>query len=97
MKLEIFASSLILSAAMLGFSQPAQAQTSNSKESGYETRSESATSSTYEVRFIDDPLDALPASSYIARIRVATGRVRVLLARPRTSFVNEMLVSVEAL
>ena len=86
---------LLCSATLFG-AAPAAAQGKPAEEP-YVTKSDSSDSATYEVKFIDDPLDALPASTYIARIRVATGRVRVLLTRPRTSFVKEMLVSVQTL
>jgi hypothetical protein len=85
------ASFLALSGALF-IASPAAAQ-----DKSFETRSDARDSASYEVKFVDDPLDALPASSYIARIHVATSRVRVLLLRPRTSFVNEMLGSVQAL
>lgn len=90
------ASFLVLATALC-VAAPAAAQGKAPAAPAFETRSDSHDSASYEVKFIDDPLDALPASSYIARIHVATGRVRVLLLRPRTSFVNEMLLSVQAL
>ena len=96
MKLDRCASFLALGATLVCAS-PAAAQDRAAPASSFETTSTKPDSASYEVRFIDDPLDALPASSYIARIHVAGQRVRVLLLRPRTSFVNEMLLSVQAL
>jgi hypothetical protein len=51
----------------------------------------------YKVEFIDDPLNALNDGVVIPRIVVRPGPVRVMLLRPRTSFVTEMLKSVEVL
>jgi hypothetical protein len=85
------ASFLALSGALF-IASPAAAQ-----DKSFETRSDARDSASYEVKFVDDPLDARPARSYIARIHGATRRGRVLLLRPRTSFVNEMLGSVQAL
>jgi hypothetical protein len=93
MKLELLSSSMLLSAALLAIAAPARAQS----EAGYETRSAAGAEASYTVNFSDDPLDALPSSAYIAQIRVRSKHVRSLLVRPRTSFVTEMLVSVQAL
>ena len=97
MKLVLFPSSMLLCTALLGVARPAQAQGASARESTYEVRPGSSGSANYEVSFVDDPLDALPSSSYIAQIRVVSKRARSLLIRPRTSFVTEMLVSVQAL
>jgi hypothetical protein len=82
--------------ALLGVAPAAQAQGQGAPES-YQVRPDSSDTRSYEVSFTDDPLDALPTSSYIAQIRVRSKHVRALLIRPRTSFVTEMLVSVQAL
>lgn len=51
----------------------------------------------YGYEFSDDPLNAGAFGPNDATIRVRPGPVRVTLIRPRTSFVNEMLKSVENL
>jgi hypothetical protein len=51
----------------------------------------------YRIDFDDDPLDALDRNTFVARIQVRAGRTRELLIRPRTSFVTEMLKTVESL
>lgn len=70
---------------------PAAAQTnaSNAQVNG--------TGGTYSVTFIDDPLSALGNDSVIARIVVRPGAARTMLLRPRTSYVGEMLKSVEGM
>ena len=55
------------------------------------------TGGTYSVTFIDDPLSALGNDSVIARIVVRPGAARTMLLRPRTSYVSEMLKSVEGM
>ncbi|MGC4090309.1 MAG: hypothetical protein QM756_21010 [Polyangiaceae bacterium] len=77
-------------AACTALSAPAFAQ-------GFQTQNGGAQGESYRVDFDEDPLGALPSDAYIARIHVRPGRVRTLLLRPRTSFVNEMLTSVQAL
>lgn len=96
MKHPSHAFALLLSTATFVASGYAQAQ-GRAVESSYSTKSNPEEAASYEVEFSDDPLDALPTSTYIAQIRVASSRVRVLLIRPRTSFVKEMLTSVERL
>jgi hypothetical protein len=49
----------------------------------------------YDVEFDTDALHALNDGVLIPRIVVRPGPVRTMLLRPRTSFVNEMLKSVE--
>jgi hypothetical protein len=51
----------------------------------------------YTVEFVDDPLNALNDGVIIPRIVVRPGGVRTMLLRPRTSYVNEMLKSVESM
>ena len=51
----------------------------------------------YGYDFSDDPLNAGGFSPNDAQIRVRPGAVRATLIRPRTSFVPEMLKSVENL
>lgn len=55
------------------------------------------TGATYTVQFVDDPLNALNDGVIIPRIVVRPGGLRTMLLRPRASYVNEMLKSVEAL
>lgn len=51
----------------------------------------------YGYEFSDDPLQAGGVGPNDATIRVRPGPVRTTLIRPRTSFVSEMLKSVENL
>jgi len=51
----------------------------------------------YGYEFSDDPLNAGGFGPNDATIRVRPGQVRTTLIRPRTSFVPEMLKSVENL
>ena len=67
------------------FTTEALAQGGKKKEEGYG----------YE--FSDDPLNAGGFGPHDATIRVRPGAVRTTLIRPRTSFVPEMLKSVENL
>ena len=75
---------LIASVAVLLIASQAMAQ-NKKKEEGYG----------YE--FSDDPLNAGGFGPNDATIRVRPGPVRTTLIRPRTSFVPEMLKSVENL
>ena len=85
MNIRIFAAAslAVFTVTAPALSQPYQATTRSSP-------------GTYEVTFIDDPLDALDHGAYIARLRVRPGPARTLLLRPRASFVQEMLKSVES-
>ena len=49
----------------------------------------------YRYSFADDPLDALGAGEHIATIKVRRPPARTLLLRLRTTFVPEMLKTVE--
>ena len=78
--------SLVLAFAALSWVSTAAAQTKRSDNTdgyGYE--------------FSDDPLSAGGFGPTDATIRVRPGPVRTMLIRPRTSFVPEMLKSVENL
>ena len=55
------------------------------------------TGDSYSVNFSDDPLNALGNDAVIARIVVRPGAARTMLLRPRTSYVSEMLKSVEGM
>lgn len=84
--LKAFVSVAIIGAgAMLSSTAFAQDVTSSETDGGYG----------YE--FSDDPLNAGGFGPNDATIRVRPGPVRTTLIRPRTSFVNEMLKSVENL
>ena len=74
----------VMLAAPLAFAQP-KAGDSGKKDQGYG----------YE--FSDDPLAAGGFGPNDATIRVRPGPIRTTLIRPRTSFVPEMLKSVENL
>jgi len=75
----------ILLAASAAFAQPAAGGGAKEEGGGYG----------YE--FSDDPLNAGGFGPSDATIRVRPGAVRSTLIRPRTSFVPEMLKSVENL
>jgi hypothetical protein len=49
----------------------------------------------YRYVFVDDPLDALGFGEHIAQIKVRQPPARTLLLRLRTTFVPEMLKTVE--
>lgn len=76
---------LVVGVAVLLVSSFALAQPKKGKDDGYG----------YE--FTDDPLNAGGFGPNDATIRVRPGPVRTTLIRPRTSFVPEMLKSVENL
>ncbi len=80
-------STVLLSAASPSFAQDAPA-------SGAAPGGTSGTGD-YGYKFDDDPLSAGGFGPADATIRVRPGPVRTTLIRPRTSFVPEMLKSVE--
>ncbi len=51
----------------------------------------------YSYEFLDDPLSAGGFDPHGAVLKLPTRRLRLLLIRPRTQFVSEMLKSVESL
>ena len=55
------------------------------------------TGPTYEVKFDDDPLGALPGDVIVPRITVRETFGAASLMRPRTQFVVEMLKSTDTL
>ena len=59
------------------------------------TKSDTGGQGDYGYKFDDDPLSAGGFGPSDATIRVRPGPVRTTLIRPRTSFVPEMLKSVE--
>jgi|SRR5271156_2976684 hypothetical protein len=81
----IGAALLFIASASFAQAKPAAAAGGGGKEEGYG----------YE--FSDDPLSAGGFGPNDATIRVRPGPVRTTLIRPRTSFVPEMLKSVENL
>lgn len=83
----VVSAAMVLGASFL-FSSTAFAQE--------ETKSSDADGG-YGYEFSDDPLNAGGFGPNDATIRVRPGPVRTTLIRPRTSFVNEMLKSVENL
>ncbi len=76
----------VLAFAALSWASIASAQTKRSD-----------TNDGYGYEFNDDPLSAGGFGPNDATIRVRPGPVRTMLIRPRTSFVPEMLKSVENL
>ena len=82
----------VVAAALVLLSVPAFAQdaTATATASG-----KSDGSGDYGYKFEDDPLSAGGFGPADATIRVRPGPVRTTLIRPRTSFVPEMLKSVE--
>lgn len=81
--------SALVASAILGASLSAFAQ-AGGKPAGKEEQG-------YGYEFSDDPLSAGGFGPNDATIRVRPGPVRTTLIRPRTSFVPEMLKSVENL
>jgi hypothetical protein len=79
----------LLGAAVLMGSAESRAQAVQS------TTTATAGSGDYGYKFEDDPLSAGGFGPSDATIRVRPGPVRTTLIRPRTSFVPEMLKSVE--
>ncbi len=78
-----------LMAALLAAAPSAFAQAAASNPAG------GAAGGDYGYKFEDDPLSAGGFGPADATIRVRPGPVRTTLIRPRTSFVPEMLKSVE--
>jgi len=81
------AAGTVLLVAASSWAQDASGGASNSGGSGG--------SGDYGYKFSDDPLSAGGFGPADATIRVRPGPVRTTLIRPRTSFVPEMLKSVE--
>jgi hypothetical protein len=79
--------------ALLSIASPSRAQDAAGGAGGSSTQS--GASGDYGYKFEDDPLAAGGFGPSDATIRVRPGPVRTTLIRPRTSFVPEMLKSVE--
>jgi hypothetical protein len=58
---------------------------------------EQRTADGQDIRFVDDPLDAVGRETVGAQITAWITAIRFPLARPRQTFVPEMLENVEAL
>jgi hypothetical protein len=85
-----------MAATMLLLSAPSFAQnTGGAGGGGGAAGGGSGGSGDYGYKFEDDPLSAGGFGPADATIRVRPGPVRTTLIRPRTSFVPEMLKSVE--
>ena len=82
-----------VSAALLAIAAPSRAQEGGG--GGGVSTTSSGASGDYGYKFEDDPLAAGGFGPNDATIRVRPGPVRTTLIRPRTSFVPEMLKSVE--
>jgi hypothetical protein len=78
--------------ALLSIASPSRAQDAAGGAAG---GAQSGASGDYGYKFEDDPLAAGGFGPSDATIRVRPGPVRTTLIRPRTSFVPEMLKSVE--
>ncbi len=87
-----FVASLVVGSAIALFSSTAFAQGSSVKSTDDDDGGDG-----YGYEFGDDPLSAGGFGPNDATIRVRPGPVRRTLIRPRTSFVPEMLKSVENL
>lgn len=83
-----------LAAVFLSLSTPSYAQDA-AGGGGVSATNASGASGDYGYKFEDDPLAAGGFGPSDATIRVRPGPVRTTLIRPRTSFVPEMLKSVE--
>ena len=88
-----FAVSFCVVAGMLVMASSAWAQTAKATTGGGGAKEGEG----YGYEFSDDPLSAGGFGPNDATIRVRPGPVRTTLIRPRTSFVPEMLKSVENL
>jgi len=86
----------LVALATFALATPAFAQAPAAGNSGAGTQSTTSNEG-YGYEFSDDPLSAGGFGPQDATIRVRPGPVRTTLIRPRTSFVPEMLKSVENL
>ena len=87
----VLASALTLTSAVAAAQEGAAAATKPTEPLVF------GTGATYEVKFDDDPLAALPNDVIIPRITVRGTFGSPLLTRPRTQFVVEMLKSVDTI
>jgi hypothetical protein len=84
-----------LAAVLLSLSVSSYAQDAPGGGAGAVTNTAGGGTGDYGYKFEDDPLAAGGFGPSDATIRVRPGPVRTTLIRPRTSFVPEMLKSVE--
>jgi len=84
-----------LIAVLLSLSVKSYAQDAAGAAGGVQSSTGSSGNGDYGYKFEDDPLAAGGFGPSDATIRVRPGPVRTTLIRPRTSFVPEMLKSVE--
>lgn len=84
----------LATAALVALAAPSFAQDAPAPGASGDSRASSGTGD-YGYKFEDDPLSAGGFGPADATIRVRPGPVRTTLIRPRTSFVPEMLKSVE--
>lgn len=84
-------------AALMSVSSSAFAQQQGGAAAGGAAKPGGDSKEGYGYEFSDDPLNAGGFGPSDATIRVRPGPVRTTLIRPRTSFVPEMLKSVENL
>jgi hypothetical protein len=89
----VFAAFLLL--ASQSFAQAPAAGAGAAPAAGGDAAGGSGGNGDYGYKFDDDPLSAGGFGPADATIRVRPGPVRTTLIRPRTSFVPEMLKSVE--
>lgn len=87
----------VVAATFFVASAPAFAQEPGDAAGGVKATGTSDSADGYGYEFSDDPLSAGGFGPNDATIRVRPGPVRTTLIRPRTSFVPEMLKSVENL
>ncbi|HZU85377.1 MAG TPA: hypothetical protein VE987_20740 [Polyangiaceae bacterium] len=85
----------LTASALALFAVPSFAQDASGGGAGGVSNTNSGSSGDYGYKFEDDPLSAGGFGPADATIRVRPGPVRTTLIRPRTSFVPEMLKSVE--
>jgi hypothetical protein len=78
--------------SLCAFAAPAAAGSDARTSTGRELGGSGAT---YEVAFDDDPLDALGSATHLFHLKVRKLPERMLLIRPRVTFVPHMLKSVE--
>jgi hypothetical protein len=92
-----FAAVLLTSSLAVAQDKPAAPAAGGDKAAGIKSTEKAGKDAGYGYEFSDDPLNAGGFGPNDATIRVRPGPVRTTLIRPRTSFVPEMLKSVENL
>ena len=92
-----FAFAAVLLTSSLAVAQDKPAAADKPAAGGVKSSEKAGKDAGYGYEFSDDPLNAGGFGPNDATIRVRPGPVRTTLIRPRTSFVPEMLKSVENL